>query len=181
MRLRGAEALPNATQTHRFFSPRNRDMRVSYALCPSPPRPDRGCGYCVLRRIGLGLVGRSDDGGELGRSIGPASPVVCPSKGWWTLSTGPSSTTDSAPAVFATFDRPYSKLGAFKLFKGLRLLSARGILIWAGVNARGAATSSFPRSALPLKLHAFRIYSATTSPTSSAACATQASPPSATG
>jgi hypothetical protein len=45
----------------------------------------------------------------------------------------------------------------FDLFKGLRTMSRRGILIWATTAGRGGPTTTYPRAARRLRLSRFRV------------------------
>jgi len=82
-------------------------------------------------------------------------PSFRPAVGWWTLSTGPTATI--APEVWAASDRGTDQEALFNLFVGLKLLSSRGIVIWASDMGKGAPTSVFTKTGWPLNLGSFRL------------------------
>jgi hypothetical protein len=85
----------------------------------------------------------------------PLPPSFRPTVGWWTLSTGP--TTTIAPEVWAASDRGTNQEALFNLFVGLKRLSSSGIVIWASDMGKGGPTSVFTKTGRPLKLGSFRL------------------------
>jgi hypothetical protein len=82
-------------------------------------------------------------------------PSLRPTAGWWTLSTGPTSTI--APEVWAASDRGTDQEALFNLFVGLKRLSSSGIVIWASDMGKGGPTSVFTKTGWPLTLGSFRL------------------------
>lgn len=85
-------------------------------------------------------------------------PSFRPAVGWWTLSTGPTTTNGQvAPEVWAASDRGTGQQALFNLFVGLKRLSSTGIVIWATAAGRGGPTRVFTKTRWPLKLGSFRL------------------------
>jgi hypothetical protein len=85
-------------------------------------------------------------------------PSFRPAVGWWTLSTGPTTTDGNvAPEVWAASDRGTGQEALFNLFVGLKRLSSSGIVIWATDTGRGGPTRVFTKTTWPLKLGSFRL------------------------
>jgi hypothetical protein len=85
-------------------------------------------------------------------------PSFRPAVGWWTLSTGPTTTDGNvAPSVWAASDRGTDQEALFNLFVGLKRLSSIGIVIWATDGGRGGPTRVFTKATWPLKLSSFRL------------------------
>jgi hypothetical protein len=78
--------------------------------------------------------------------------------GWWTLSTGPTTTDGNvAPSVWAASDRGFDQEALFNLFVGLKRLTSSGIVIWASDMGKGGPTRVFTKTSWPLKLGSFRL------------------------
>ena len=85
-------------------------------------------------------------------------PSFRPAIGWWTLSTGPTTTHGKvAPEVWAASDRGTDQEALFNLFVGLKRLSSSGTVIWATDAGRGGPTTVFTEATWPLKLSSFRV------------------------
>jgi hypothetical protein len=85
-------------------------------------------------------------------------PSFRPAVGWWTLSTGPTTSDGQfAPEVWAASDRGTDQEALFNLFVGLKRLSSSGIVIWATDAGRGGPTRVFTKATWPLRLSSFRL------------------------
>ena len=85
-------------------------------------------------------------------------PSFRPAAGWWTLSTGPTTTDGNvAPEVWAASDHGYDQEALFNLFVGLKRLTSSGIVIWASDMGKGGPTRVFTKTRWPLKLGSFRL------------------------
>jgi len=86
-------------------------------------------------------------------------PSFRPAPGWWTVTTGPTSTSQQLPPQVWAISTVGSNVGAlvpFDLFQGLKRLSPRGIVIWA-MTIGPKRVAGFPRASLPLRLSQFRV------------------------
>ena len=85
-------------------------------------------------------------------------PSFRPAAGWWTLSTGPTTTDNHvAPEVWAASDRGTDQEALFNLFVGLKRLTPAGIVIWATDAGRGGPNKVFTKATWPLNLSSFRL------------------------
>lgn len=112
----------------------------------------------VFRVVALALLAACLTGAasaNRGAATTPSPPSFRVAVGWWTLSTGP--TTTIAPEVWVASDRGTDQEALFNLFVGLKHLTPAGIVIWASDMGKGGPMSVFTNTRWPLKLGSFRL------------------------
>ena len=117
----------------------------------------RACLFASLCLLVLAAAGAAPARSDSRRAALPP-PSFRPAHGWWTLTTGPTETTQQLPPqVWAINVRSnLAALVPFDLFQGLKRLSPQGIVIWA-TTIGPKRLSGFRPAVLPLRLSSFRV------------------------